>query len=627
MTRDHIPGSWQRVGSILTIVVLVAALYLGKSLFVPFALAALLTFLLAPVVHAIERLRVSRVLAVAVTVLLAFAGIAVLGWVVWTQAGDLARKVDEHKGNLARKIASLQGARETPIAQLQKSVAEATAEPSAGAPPSGERSTAQERPVAPRRAGILEFFGDLFGPLLGPLAAAGVVCVLTIFFLVYLEDLRDRMIRLVSRGQIVVTTQALAEASQRISKYLLMSLVVNALYGIPVGIFLYLLDVPNAALWGLLATLLRFIPYLGPWIAAAFPIALSIAVHPNWSETLKVGGMFVVMELVSNNLIEPWLYGKRTGLSPVAVIVAAVFWTWLWGVVGLLLAVPMTLILAVAGRYVPQLRFLDVLLGDEPGLEPTDRFYQRLVAADSDEAAKVAEAYLKDHPIEDLYDAVVLPALRTAKQDLVEGRLTFDAIRSVRESARDLVTDLAERNGNGHAAPKPPEAKGAGVERVETAAAALEPGPASPERFRGVRVLFLPAGDEMDGIAAQMLADVVRRDGLETKVLEGAALSGEMVDLVKKERPQVVCVVGLLPYAILRARHLCKRLGTEAPDSRIAVVLWDAKADATQVEERMKSSCPQRVSLTFSKAVIAVRALATEAIGGGEEKPRLVAVR
>jgi predicted PurR-regulated permease PerM/methylmalonyl-CoA mutase cobalamin-binding subunit len=627
MNRENVPGSWQRVGSIVTIVILVAALRLGKDLLVPFALAALLSFLLAPIVHGLERLRLHRVPAVVVTVFLASAGILALGWLVWGQMNELAKTLPQYRETIQQKIASAaRGVGDMPLRKIEE-VAEDAAPPPQPPPPPGRLPGTGDRllgrvenpqlvEIVPARPSLFQSLRAALGPYAAPLGAAGIVFVLAVFMLLYHEDLRDRMIRLVSRGQIVVTTQALAEASQKTSRYLLTTLVVNALYGIPIGIGLYLLGVPNALLWGLLATLLRFIPYLGPWIAASFPILLSVAVFPDWSGTAKVVLLFVVVEIISNNVVEPWLYGKRTGLSPMAVIVAAIFWSWLWGIVGLLLAVPLTLLLAVVGRHVPPLRFLHVLLGDEPGLGPSERFYQRLVAHDPDEAVKVAEAALDKASPEAFYDEIVLPALRAAKADVAEGRLGDRDMEAIRENAVAVLDDLAERrkhpsraNGNGERAGAPP----AGMGRVE-AAATPEPGPASPSAYRGVRVLFLPASDATDALAGRMLALALRPDGMDVRVLSGMALSGEAVEMAARDGADVVCIGGFPPSAVLRARHLCKRLRADVPGVRLLVASWEAPEAATRAEERLATTGADRVATTVAKAADGVRVLAGEVL-------------
>ena len=258
------------------------------------------------------------------------------------------------------------------------------------------------------------------------------------------EDLRDRIIRLVGSGDVARTTEAMNDAAKRISRYLLMQLVINVLYGLPVGVGLYLIGVPNPILWGLLATILRFIPYVGPMIAALFPIALSFAVAPGWTLPLLTIALFVTLELIINNVLEPWLYGSSTGLSPVAVLVAVVVWTTLWGPVGLLLSTPLTVCLVVLGRHVPQLAFFDVLLGDEPALPPEIKFYQRLLARDPDEATELAEEYLEDEPLEKLYDSVIIPALGLAEQDRLRGSLDRAAVQGIAEDTIGIIEYLKE---------------------------------------------------------------------------------------------------------------------------------------------------------------------------------------
>jgi predicted PurR-regulated permease PerM len=621
---------------VVTVTVVVAALYLGKALFVPFALATLIAFLLAPVVHWLERVHIPRVPAVVATVVLASAGIAGLGWVVYGQLDDLASRLPSYRDNIQHKLQGLRGI--GPVTKLEAGLADVVPAAAESKPDGTDASATKPTPAPatpdpvtsgkatpPKNAEPLpvtvvpgprtpsQLFSEYMGPVLEPLGTLGVIFLLVLFFLVYQEDIRNRVIRLASRTQLVRTTQALADVSQRISRYLLMTLVVNAAYGIPVGIGLWLLGVPNALLWGLLAMLLRFIPYLGPWVAAAMPILLSFAISPGWTLTAWVVGLFVVLELISNNLVEPLVYGKQTGLSPVAVVVAAVFWTWLWGTTGLLLAIPLTLILAVIGRYVPHFKFLNILLREEPGLGPHERFYQRLVAGDSEEAATVAEEYLKDHRAEGFYDEVVIPALRSAKHDALEGRLDPESLCFVRESAHTLVEELSDRRGAARSTPPAPDTGGeAGRSRVDRGA--------SPERDgvpathpHDVRVAFISAGDETDALAGRMLADVLRPDGIELRILSGTALTGELLEAVRRDRPDVVCVGGIPPYAVLRARHLCKRLRAEAATVRVVLALWDLTEDPQLTQERRKVADADRIVTSIATAADAVRALASEA--------------
>ena len=624
MPRPSAPTPWLLLARFASVVLVTAALYFARDVLVPFALAVLLSFLLAPLVDGLQRLRTSRVLASALVVVLAASAIFALGWAVYEQLDDLSESLPSYQANIRRKLAPLRG--ENPVEKIEKEIAKAVEDrPGEGTPSAGDARGARTAPPPPSdrepvRVKLVpgvptpfQFLSGLLGPLVEPVGTFGVVVVLVLFLLIYQEDLRNRLIRMVSPTRIAVTTQALREASQRTSRYLLMTLVVNATYGIPVGIGLHVLGIPNALLWGLFATLLRFIPYLGPWIAAAFPVALSIAVSPDWGLTAWVLGMFVVLELLSNNVVEPLVYGRNTGLSPVAIIVAAVFWTWLWGVAGLFLSVPLTLCLVVLGRHVPQLSFLGVLLGDEPSLAPGERYYQRLVATDSVEAVKVTEEHLHGHDLIGLYDEVLVPALRLAKRDEVEGHLGAEAVRYVRGTTREILEDLADephplRSGRA----SPAEEKG-GLGRVNAAAGA--PDEAAPiAKVEGFRIGFLPAGDETDALMGPMLADVLRRVGLDMEVFGGNALVGELQAWVKDTGAQVVCVGGLAPHATVRARHLYKRLKTAVPGLRILVALWGAGSEPGS-GERPKVEPPDRAATTIAEALDAVRALAAETAG------------
>jgi hypothetical protein len=269
-----------------------------------------------------------------------------------------------------------------------------------------------------------------------------LVIVLVVFMLIYGEDLRDRMIRLIGHGRLLITTRAIDEASQRISRYLIMQLVINASFGLALGIGLFLIGVPYVLLWGVLAAVLRFIPFVGSWLVAAILLTFSVAVFPGWTQPLLVSALVAALELVSNQVMEPLLYGHSTGISPVALIIAAAFWTWLWGPVGLALSTPLTTCLVVLGKYVPHLEFLDILLGDEGTLDAGMGFYQRLVARDQDEAVAVVEDYLQNHPAETVYDDILVPALVLAKRDRTRGELTTDDEQFIYQVTRDILNDI-----------------------------------------------------------------------------------------------------------------------------------------------------------------------------------------
>jgi predicted PurR-regulated permease PerM len=412
-----------------------------------------------------------------------------------------------------------------------------------------------QQPVTP-----LQTLREFGGPLVKPIATAGLVLVFVIFMLLQREDLRDRIIRLVSSGDVARTTDAMNDAAKRISRYLLMQLVINVLYGIPVGVGLYFIGVPNPILWGLLATILRFIPYVGPMIAALFPIALSFAVAPGWTVPLLTVALFATLELFSNNVLEPWLYGSSTGLSPVAVLVAAVVWTTLWGPVGLLLSTPLTVCLVVLGRYVPQLAFFDVLLGDEPALSPELKFYQRLLARDPDEATELVEEYLEDEPLEKLYDSVIIPALGLAEQDRLRGSLDRATVQGMAEDTIGIVEYLRE-------------------EEESTPEEEADASPSSPGvPIEAATILCIGARNGLDEAAAVMLVHLLTQRGLAAATVARENVAGRNLTRLPRHGVRLVCLSYVNPRATQHAHRLTRRLrhhfGGNAP---IMVGLWMAE--------------------------------------------------
>ncbi len=470
-------------GTLLGVLVTaVAALYFGQEILMPVALAILLSFALAPVVMRLRRWRLGRVPSVIGVVALMFVLIIGFGMVVGTQLVDLANNLPSYEQNIRAKIRSLRGAAagggivdqaSEMLRDLSKELDEATQQRTAGVvesrtQPEGGIDVVRPIPVEihePQPTPWSEI-QNLLGPLVAPIGTAGIVLVFVIFMLLQREDLRDRLIRLVGSNDLHRTTEAMTEAANRVSRYLLMQLLINVLYGIPVGIGLFFIGVPNPILWGLLATVLRFIPYVGPFVAATIPIVLSLAVSPGWTEPLLTLGLFVGLELFSNNVLEPWLYGASTGLSPVAIIVAAVFWTTLWGPVGLLLSTPLTVCLVVLGRHVPRLEFLDVMLGNQQVLPDHAKIYQRLLARDPQEAIELAEERLADGPVADLYDGLMLPALTLAELDRQRGALDTQTQRAISDGIATLVEDLMDHDDPTPATPAPTTSSQATSNRV-----------------------------------------------------------------------------------------------------------------------------------------------------------------
>jgi methylmalonyl-CoA mutase cobalamin-binding subunit len=454
------------------------------------------------------------------------------------------------------------------------------------------------RVVAPPTA-ALQVVTSMFGTLVEILGTAGIVIIFVIFFLLRREDLRDRFIRLVGHAQVTVTTQALDDAAERVSKYLAMQLLINALFGFAVAVGLFVIGIPNAILWGLLGTALRFIPYIGPWIAALIPILLSLAISTGWTKPIATVGMFITLELIVNNVLEPLFYGSRTGVSPVAVLAAAVFWTWLWGGAGLLLATPLTVCLVVLGKYVPQLVFLDIVLGDQPVFDEKTRVYQRLLAGDAEEATELVADRFQTSSLVDVYDSLLLPALAIAEKERHRGELDEYGHRFVYQSLRALTDELAvwEQQRINQLSEKADAGAGVQSERIVPKGAKL-------------CVLCLPARDEADEIAGIMLARLLEFSGICADTASVTSLASEMIEGVAERNSDLVCVSAMPPAAVTHARYLCKRLNARYPEVPLVVGLWNARGDMIKARERIGCGSTVRIATSLSGALEEIRALA-----------------
>ena len=450
-----------RVSPMFGVLLAIAVLYLAREIFIPLSLALLFGFLLSPLVKRLERWRMRRNLAVTVVIVFSLFGIGLVGWVVSYQLVDVFNQIPAYKDNIREKLVALSGGRNANLNKVKNSVEELGKELSAtdtpGPPPNPSSTDTQPKGVATQSRPlpipvevvdppptVLQAAPAILAPLIVPLATALVVIVFTAFILLHQADLRNRLIRLTAPRELNVMTQALDDATERVSKFLVTQFVVNTTFGVFVAVGLYFVGLPNALLWGVLAGLLRFIPYLGTITGGALPLILALAVFPGWQQPLLVLGLYTAIEIVTFNLIEPWAYGARTGISPLAILVAAVFWTTLWGPVGLLLSTPLTVCVVVLGRYVPQLEFLFVLLGDEPVMPPADQFYQRLLAMDQREARAIAVDFLEANNSLALYDGVILPALAMAEDDRHKGALEAGREEFIVQSITEFILEVPQ---------------------------------------------------------------------------------------------------------------------------------------------------------------------------------------
>lgn len=587
-------SSVPRFLAFLTGLAIVAALFLAKGVLIPVAVAILLSFLLAPIIKWFERRRFSRVPAVITTAALAC---TVLGAIVYLVAGqviDLADSLPRYRTNLLMKATALKPKGESPWTHALKTVEEVSAvvaesaeeadasedppQPAPGLPAPKPKQKPIPVEVVRQAESPFAMARQVLSPILSPIGDAAVIFVMVIFMLLGREDLRDRVIHLMGRGRLQVTTQALDEAARRVSRYLLAQLTVNATFGVPMAIGLFFIGVPNAILWGLMSIILRFLPYVGSFIAAGFPLVLSMAVSTSWSMPLMVIGLVILLELITNNFIEPWLYGASTGLSPLAIIVAAVFWTWLWGGVGLVLATPLTVCLAVLGKHLPALSFLDLLLGDRPPIAHSDRLYQRLLALDEEEAEEIVELYAKEHSLVDAFDTVLMPALSMIERQYREGTLPESVRASSFTMIREIISDLSEDL----------------------------PNPDSP-----TRVLCLPAQHEADELAALALAAALRSRNVPVKVLSSKLLAAELMEEAAAHESPIICISTVPPASVLSAVSLARRLRARLPGTRIGVGLWqDSEADFTRRQERFSRIPVDEIFSRIERAAPDLAALA-----------------
>lgn len=578
----------------------VAILYFGQDLLVPLVLAVLLSFVLAPVVRLLRRVGIPRLIAVLVTVLLAAAFILGTGVLMGRQVTQLAQNVPLYQATISQKVSGLQstGGILDRVTEVMQTVGRGMREPETATPPRTTTPTARTPEIPPLPVEVripdptpMEMLRRVVEPLLGPLATAGIVGILVIFILLYREDLRDRLIRLAGARDLHRTMATMDDAAYRLSRFFLAQTGMNTVYGLVIAGALWLIGIPNPILWGIVAGLMRFVPFIGSVIAAGFPALLALAVDPGWTSLIWVLVLFAIGEGMMGQVFEPLIFGHSTGLSPIAVVAAATFWTWLWGPLGLLLAVPMTVCLVVLGRHVDQLEFLEVILGDRPPLDPEETFYQRALAGDADSLTEQAERYLKEKPLAAYLDDIAMPALRLAQADAVHGVLQPDRRESLNRSIALLIEDLEEADD-----PAPPEGEA--------------PAPLPAEWHAPGAVLCLPGRGPFDTMAATMLGQVLARRGF------GVQVSGAAVIPATPPRLLFLCLLeGGSNNAT--ARYLLRRARRRLPGVPAIALAW-TPADADEPEGVLvkalraeSATAPLQLAVSLTEALD----LAVEAAG------------
>jgi predicted PurR-regulated permease PerM len=573
-----------QANAVVTGLALVAALYFGRAIFVPLALAILLTFLLAPPVRLLRSWHVGRVLSVVLVVCLAFVVIFGLGAVLGQQVAQLAEKLPEYQVTIAEKIRSFQGASNGTLQQastilndLRQQIAKPLDHSDAGppSPTTGLPSAHTPIPVEIRQPepGSLELLQRVLDPLLGPLATTGIIIVFVIFILLQREDLRDRVIKLFGSHDLKRTTAAIDDAARRLSRYFLAQTALNAVFGLLVGIGLAVIGVPSPVLWGILAMVLRFVPYIGAVIAAGFPLVLAAAVDPGWSMVLWTLALFLVLEPIVGQVVEPMLYGQSTGISPVAVVIAATFWTWLWGPIGLLLSTPLTVCLGVIGRHVDRLQFLDVLFGDRPPLSPAQSFYQRTLAGDADEAVAQAEIILEERSLSRYYDEVALRGLMLAQTDVRRGYLEDKWLAQIRTAVQEIVDDLEDYEDaepdTGIVSPVFEDGTEGRPDLPVLSKETLRP------EWRGQKpVLCIPGRSPLDVATGLMFVQLLEKHGIGARLEPQETLFSAQWFALDGGEVRFVCLAHLDMASGARIRHAIRRLRRRLPKATILAGIW-----------------------------------------------------
>lgn len=585
----EIPGL-QSMLTLAVAVVVIGGLYLGREVLVPVMLAVLLSFVLAPLVATLRHRGLPRVPAVVCAVLLALSVILLLGGIIGTQVAQLVTDAPRYAGTVERKVDAV---RHMALGRLTQLTGTLTApKPEAPAPkPAGAREPAppmmvQIQPAEPDPMALAQ---RILAPIVGPLSTVAIVMIVAVFILMQREDLRDRIIRLFGSGDLHRTTAAMDEAASRLSRYFLTQLLLNGAFGIVVGLGLLVIGVPSALLWGIVAALFRFVPYIGAVGAAVMPLAMAAAVDPGWTMVIEVAALFAVMEPIMGQVVEPVVYGNSTGLTPASVVLSAIFWGWLWGPIGLILSMPLTLCLVVLGRHIDRLQFIDVLLGDQPALTPAESFYQRILAGDADEALDQAEALLRDRPLSVYYDEVALMGLKLAANDSVRGVLTAEQLHNIQDAIDGVIVDLA-----GHADATPPAKTNAPV--APTAATdvvdaaipdQLDPAQLAPGWDGPAPILCVSGSGPLDEAAGAMLAQILGKHGLHARVVSQSAVSRQNIQALDFSGVTMVCISYLeangTPAAL---RYLLRRLRDRTAGARMLVGLWQAD-EALLLDDRL----------------------------------------
>jgi predicted PurR-regulated permease PerM len=564
MTRVH--GPWV---PLLTATLVVAGLWAAQAVLVPLALGVILAFMLTPLVRVFDRLRLPRFAGVALTMLLALGAVGALGYVIVDQFSELSTQVSKYTSSMRQKVADLRDANGTALRQFSRTVDRVTEQLDSNL---ADLRRAEPVRVVPPRLSPVERLQHTMDSVFQPLVSTFIVLVLVTFLLGQREDLRDRFIRLLGADNVTLTTRLMDEAAQRVSQFLVAQTLINLVFGMLVGLGLYWIGVPYAALWGGLTAVLRFVPYVGTLLSAMIPALLAFAIFPGWVEALQTLTLFLVLDALTAYFVEPVVFGQRTGVSSFALLVSALFWIWVWGPMGLLLATPLTVCIAVLGRHVRSLRFLAVIFADEPALMPHVRYYQRLLARDDDEASALASHKLGELGVVGMMDTVLIPALAMTMQHRSQSEIGAEDVDFIVSATSELVEQLKQAH------PIPADA--------------------TP------RIVGLAARSAVDQLVLDMLCIGVNSAAVPVRAVDGSLDSAAALAQAVAQRPQIACIVALSPARGAEVRSYCRRLRAERPEAKLLVLRpLPAEGDVGRSSGRMREAGADCVAGTIQEAM------------------------
>jgi predicted PurR-regulated permease PerM len=555
----------------LILISLAIVLKLASPILVPLALAILLAFALSPLVVWLERFGLRRGLTVGIVMLVVIGVLLAVSYLTYSQVYDLAKQMPAYRVTISEKLKLIAGELNTtgPFSRVMDLIGDV------GRDTGLANARGSTVVVATEPSGTLSAARSIASPILSIVGTLGVTLLMAAFMLLQKEDLRNRIVRLAGSEDLQKTTAAIDDAASRLGRLLFIQLVINTVFAIVIGTGLWLIGLPSAFLWGLLAGLMRYVPFIGAIAGMAFPLILAFVVSPGWSVFLLTLGFFLVVDFIVAHVIEPMVYGRSTGLSPFSVILAVTVWSFLWGAIGLVIAVPLTLCLVVLGRHVSQLRFLEIILGDRPALPPQDLLYQRLLAGDPGEASRIGRSVLSELPPAGYFDEIFMPSLRRAHLDVVRGQVSGARLEKMISSAKSMLQDLSTK-------PARRSSSALAASEADTIVQSLEASGWSARRYKTphaaapLTAVVLHGDNVFDALASEMISIVLKSRGLTVRNYPLGSSTCDAMERVSNPERTVVFISMMEPTSLVHIRAALLKVKRKSAGAMVRLCIWQS---------------------------------------------------